>query len=417
MAMFFYKNKRIIDSIIWLLFENGSRVVFALLLNSLLARAVGIEGFGVIQYVLSLVIIFSAISFICGAEVIVPMLSNLSGKRVSIVIGNVFLLRFIFSCVAYILLIFFVFIFEDNENIVYLSAILGLSILVGESFAVVTAWLQANTNSKPRSILIILGSFIKCSIISALYIYEVKDLRLYALAWIFEAYLIAAGLIFIYKSKTSMRFFSFNKKRIAFFMRKGLPFFLSLLVMYLFLRMDMLILKYYADFNQIGLYGAAFQLITALSLFAPIFTMSIAPSIVYKSGVQDISKRVIYITLALALMGIMIATMMNVLSDWLIPFIFGSKFIQAIPIFNYFVWAMVLYFISEGTNIYIIKLGKGRLLTYKWLIVLITGTAAYLYFIPEYQALGAVIGYGLGYFSASVFSFYIILTGKLNIVK
>lgn len=409
--------RKIVVNILWLLFENGSRIVFALLLNALLARAIGIEGFGVIQYVLSLVVIFSAISFICGAEVIVPMLSNLSGKRVSIVIGNVFLLRFIFSCIAYILLIFFVFILEDNNGIVYLSAILGLSILVGESFAVVTAWLQANTNSKPRSILIVLGSFIKCSIVGVLYIYEVKDLRLYALAWIFEAYLIAAGLVFIYKSKTQMGFFSFNKKRMAFFMRKGFPFFLSLLVMYLFLRMDMLILKYYSDFNQVGLYGAAFQLITALSLIAPIFAMSIAPSIVYKSGVQDISKRVIYITLGLALMGIMIATMMNVLSDWLIPFIFGSKFIQAIPIFNYFVWAMVLYFISEGTNIYLIKLGKGRLLTYKWLIVLITGTAAYLYFIPKYHALGAVIGYGLGYFAASIFSFYIILTSKLNIVK
>lgn len=409
--------KKIVINIFWLLFENGSRIVFALLLNALLARAIGIEGFGLIQYVLSLVVIFSSISFICGAEVIVPMLSNLTGKRVGLVIGNVFLLRFIFSYIAYFLLMFFVFLLEDNYDIIYLSAILGLSILVGESFAVVTAWLQANTNSKPRSMLIVIGSFLKCSIVGVLYVYEVKDLRLYALAWIFEAYLIAIGLFIIYKNKTKMDFFSFNKKKIIFFMKKGFPFFLSLLVMYIFLRMDMLILKYYSDFNQIGLYGAAFQLITALSLIAPIFAMSIAPSIVYKSGVQEIPKRVMYITFCITIIGIAIAVIMNTLSDWLIPFIFGNEFIQSIPIFNYFVWAMVLYFISEGTNIYLIKLGKGRLLTYKWLIVLITGIVAYLYFIPKYQALGAVIGYGVGYFSATIFSIYIILTRKINVVK
>lgn len=415
--MFSDKNKKIFDSIIWLLFENGFRVVFALLLNSLLSRAIGVDGFGALQYVLSLVIVFSSISFICGGEVIVPMLSKLTGRRVENVINNVFCLRFIFCCIAYALLIFFVFIFENSLEIFYLSILLGLSVLVGESFGVVTAWLQANTNSKPRSKLLIFVGLIKCSIVYALYSFNIKDLHFYALVWIFEAYLIAIGLLWIYKHGTGMNIslIKANKQRIYYFLRKGFPFFLSLLCMCLFLRMDILMLRYYSGLEQVGLYGAAFQIVASLSLIAPVLTMSVAPSLVYRlTNPEMVTKRVIYIALVMAIIGAVIAVVMSILSDFIIPFVYGREFISAIPIFNYFVWAMVLYFINEGVNIYLIKLGEGRLLIYKWLVVLVTGVAAYIYFIPKYQAFGAVIGYCVGYISAVVFSSYIMLTRKVR---
>lgn len=408
--MFFYKNKKIIKNIMWLLFENGSRILFALLLNSLLSRAVGVDGFGTLQYVLSLVIIFSSISFICGGEIIVPMLSKLTGKRVENVINNVFCLRLIFCCIGYILLILFAFLFENSDEIFYLSILLGLSILVGESFGVVTAWLQANTNSKPRSKLLILAGLIKCSIVYALYSINIKGLHFYALAWMFEACLIAIGLLWIYKNGTGVNISisKANKKRIYYFLRKGFPFFLSLLCMYLFLRMDILMLRYYSGLEQVGLYGAAFQIVTSLSLIAPVFAMSVAPSLVYRlTNPEMVTKRVIYIALVMAIIGAVIAVVMSILSDFIIPFVYGREFISAIPIFNYFVWAMVLYFINEGVNIYLIKLGEGRLLIYKWLVVLVVGVAAYMYFIPKYQAFGAVIGYGLGYMSAMLFTIYI----------
>lgn len=406
--------KKIIENIFWLLFENGSRIVFALVLNAVLARSLGIDGFGQFQYVLSLVVMFSAISFICGAEVIVPILSNVTGKRVAFVIGNVFTLGLIFSILAYVFLIAFVFVFEQDKELFYLTIILGLSILVGESFAVVTAWLQANTNSKPRSILVIFTSFIKCGMVYFLYIYDVVEIKYYALAWAFESYFIAFGLFYIYKKKVKLQFFSFDKKYLLFFMKKGFPFFISLLIMYLFLRLDILALKYYSDFEQVGLYGAVFQLINAISLIAPIFAMSIAPSLVYKAGVSNVRKRVIYVALGLGSISVFIAIIMNSISDFIIPFIFGERFVNAVPIFNVFVWIIVLFFISEGLNIYIIKLGKGKLLTYKWLIILLVAILAYIYFIPKYQALGAVLGYGMGYASAIIFSFYVMFTRKLR---
>lgn len=413
--MFFNKEKKIINNIIWLLFENGFRIVFGLLLNSLLSRAIGIEGFGTLQYALSLVLVFSSISFICGGEVIVPMLSQLTGRRAKSVINNVFFLRLIFCCIAYILLILFVFIFESSDEVFYLSILLGMSILVGESFSVVTAWLQANTNSRPRSKLLIFSGFLKCSIIYILYIYNVKEINFYALAWVVETYLIAIGLFLIYKNgmrsrgqRTEKENKLFSKKKIYFFLRKGLPFFISLLVMYLFLRMDILMLRYYSGLNQVGLYSAAFQMVTSLSLVAPILVMSISPSLVYKLTDQKIvTKRVIYIASGMAAIGVFIAVVMNISSNWVIPFVYGREFIDAIPIFNYLLWAMVLYFINEGLNIYLIKLGNGKLLICKWLIVLVAAIAAYIYFIPKYQALGAVIGYGIGYMSGVLFTIYI----------
>ena len=62
----------VIRNIFWLLAEHGSRIILSTLSVSLMARALGVEQYGLLQYTLGLVAAFSSISFICGAEVLVP---------------------------------------------------------------------------------------------------------------------------------------------------------------------------------------------------------------------------------------------------------------------------------------------------------------------------------------------------------
>lgn len=409
--------KKILHNIFWLLLENGTRIFLAFFTNFILARALGVEQFGLIQYALSLVVIFSAISFICGAEIVVPMLSNSKGKKVESIIGNVFILRLFFSILAYLLILIYTFSFEEKIEIFYLVSILGLTMLSGESFAVITAWLQANTNSKPRSLVVIVSSFLKCGTIASLYYMNIYDVKYYAIAWVLEAYIIAIGLYLIYKKYTNYRFFVCSRVKLYLFLKKGLPFFISLLLMYAFIRMDIILLKNYSDLYTVGIYSAAYQLITALSVVAPILSMSIAPSMVYKSDVSNVKQRVVYIALGMGGVAILLAIPMAYFSEWILLVIYGVEFKDAIIIFNYLLVAMIFYFINEGFNIYFLKLGKGNLFSIKWLLVLIVSIVVYIYCIPRYQAIGGVIGYASGYLVSILFSIFILYFDKSLIIR
>ena len=138
----------VIRNIFWLLAEHGSRIILSTLSVSLMARALGVEQYGLLQYTLGLVAAFSSISFICGAEVLVPPLVTATPAERKRLLGNAFVLRQAASVVAYICLLIFAWVAEDRGNF-YLIALIGSMMLWSESFIVTTVWLQAQTNIKP----------------------------------------------------------------------------------------------------------------------------------------------------------------------------------------------------------------------------------------------------------------------------
>ena len=141
----------VIRNIFWLLAEHGSRIILSTLSVSLMARALGVEQYGLLQYTLGLVAAFSSISFICGAEVLVPPLVTATPAERKRLLDNAFVLRQAASIVAYICLLLFAWAAEDRSNFLLIT-LMGITILLNESFAVVTAWLQSQTNMKPRAV-------------------------------------------------------------------------------------------------------------------------------------------------------------------------------------------------------------------------------------------------------------------------
>ena len=198
----------VIRNIFWLLAEHGSRIILSTLSVSLMARALGVEQYGLLQYTLGLVAAFSSISFICGAEVLVPPLVTATPAERKRLLGNAFVLRQAASVVAYICLLIFAWVAEDRGNFL-LVAVTGISILFSESFAVVTAWLQSQTNIKPRSILAFFALLCKIALVVVLYKSNNKSVILFALAYLTDAIIIAIGLLVIYHKENGGLFFFF----------------------------------------------------------------------------------------------------------------------------------------------------------------------------------------------------------------
>ena len=120
-------RKKILINISWLLLEHGVRLVTGVFSASILARVLGVEGYGMFNYTLGLTLIFQSLSYINPAELMIPKLSNANSIERRKLMGNGFVIRLFFSLIAYACLLLFLAITDESFQF-KLALILGLTI-------------------------------------------------------------------------------------------------------------------------------------------------------------------------------------------------------------------------------------------------------------------------------------------------
>ncbi len=403
---------KFIKNISWLLFEHGIRIGGSIVTASILARVLGIEKYGTFQYLLGLVVIFKSLSYINPAEIMVPMLTNADAIRRRYLMGSGFFIRAFFCIVAYIAFLAFVY-FGDDVKVFNLALILGFCILLDEAFGIVTAFLQSQTMIKYRSVLYICFTIIKITILASLFWLGVTNIYIYALTYTLESICMALGLLWVYKILNKELFFTFDFNKILPLLKDGLPFFLDICFMCIFLRADIVATRYLSDGTTLGLYASAIQLFGSVTAMAPIIAVSFAPLFVYKfDELYTIKKNIWLLACGMVAISLFTSMAMYFLSPILISLIFGAKFNDAVEIFRYLLFILPLIFLNEALNLYIIKMKLGKLLIHKWGLALGGAVVAYLYFVPIYGAVGTVVGLGIGYFVVCILGAAIILNDK-----
>jgi putative lipopolysaccharide o-antigen export integral membrane protein len=402
---------KFIKNISWLLFEHGIRIGGSIVTASILARVLGIEKYGIFQYLLGLVVIFKSLSYLNPAEIMVPRLTNVDAMQRRYLMGSGFFIRVFFCIVAYIA--FLAFVYFSDVKAFNLALILGFCIFLDEAFGIVTAFLQSQTMIKYRSVLYICFAIIKITILASLFWLGVTNIYIYALTYMLESICMALGLLWVYKVLNKELFFTFDFNKILPLLKDGLPFFLGICFMCIFLRADIVATRYLSDGMTLGLYASAIQLFGSVTAIAPIIAVSFAPLFVYKfDELYTIKKNIWLLACGMITIALFTSMAMYFLSPILISLIFGAKFNDAVEIFRYLLFILPLIFLNEALNLYIIKMKLGKLLIYKWGLALGGAVVAYLYFVPIYGAAGTVVGLGIGYFVVCILGAAIILNDK-----
>lgn len=404
-------NKKILKNISWLLFEHGWRIGSNLIIAAILARQLDVARYGIFQYALALIAIFSTISFICGGEVLVPILSNSNEYERKVTLSNAFILRLVFSIIAYVLLFLFSF-FTENSQDLYIILILGISILFSESFGVVLAWLQSITNIKPSTILFVLSQTVRTLYIVVLFIINSTNIYYYCIAFVSQPLIYSIGLFYYY--------FKFNNNRVEIYFdldyikilfKKGLPFFGGLIAWFIFCRLDLIVLKNFVTPYELGYYAAATQLVGSIKALSPILVMSMAPILVYRqSNLHIVKKNIVLICCILVSIAIVTALCVQLISPYIVPLLFGKEYIKTISLTIDLSWVMVFIFLESGLNIYLLKIKRGIFISYKWILTLCLAIPLYYLFANNVGVLGIVYGQAICYIFASILGIYFLIS-------
>ena len=401
---------RAFANIVWLGLERVTQIGVAIAISGMLARYFGPDTFGKWQYANTLLLVLSPITWVCGAEILVPTIVNRPPGQLGTVLGSAFALRLSVSAAALLLTWIGIAAGLADPLVGAMLAGLAVTMLFREPFVgVINSWLQSMTYSKPQLLTSMSTAIVKAALVYLLVRMASMPSR-FGWLWALESAAIGAVLLAYYIRRHGGKL-GWHVERSLFrhFATAGTVFWLGLICMYLFLKLDRLMLERAISFADLGRYSAAQQLNENWITLALMLAQTIAPAFVYR--VQEHVRlrrnmwRLMAMTAALMIGG---AVVLDLLAGIIIRRVFGPEYEGAIGIFRWAVWLSVPAGIEAIGNLVVLKYQAKFVLLSKWLLALAVAFIVNLLAIPRMGAYGALVGLALGYLAAASVNFYYI---------
>ncbi|WP_250465378.1 MULTISPECIES: oligosaccharide flippase family protein [unclassified Caballeronia] len=401
---------RALANIVWLGLERLTQIAIAIVISGLLARYLGPDAFGKWQYANTLLLVIAPITWVCGAEILVPTIVKEPPARTGVVLGSAFVLRIAVSAIALVVTWTWIAAGFTDPLVGAMLAGLALTMLFREPFiGVINAWLQSMTYSKPQLIASMFTAIVKAALVYA-FVRMAMSAASFGWLWALEAAAIGGVLLVYYMRRHGGRLgWHFDRALFRHFASAGMVFWIGLICMYLFLKLDRLMLAHCVSFAELGLYSAAQQLNENWIALALMLAQTIAPAFVYRVTDTAQLKRNLWRLFALtAVLMVAGAAVLDALAGFIITRVFGPNYAGATEIFRWAVWLSVPAGIEAIGNLVVLKFQAKYVLLAKWLLALGVAFAVNAFAIPRFEGYGALIGLAAGYLAAASVNFYYI---------
>ena len=374
-----------INNISWLFADRIVRMGMALLVGVWVARYLGVESYGTLNYASAFVDLFGTFSSLGLSSLVIRTIVEASTDR-NTILGTTFCLQIgggIFSIIITILASLF---FDFSDPIIVPLIIILSVISLFKAFDTIEIWFQSQVQSK-YTVIAKNSAFILLALIKLLLTQLKAPLIAFAWAALAEFAVSAMGLILAYQfqgfSITAWKWSVDLAKRL---LREGWPLALSGLAIVIYMKIDQVMLGSMIGSEAVGLYAAATK-ISEIWYFIPVaIVSSVAPSIyqakkendelLYYNKITNLLKSLNLISLIIVLLMIFLAKPL-ILSIHIWAIIFVSMGVAVSP-----------WFTAESLT---------NLLFYRTFSGAVANILLNLILIPTYAEVGAAIATILSY--------------------
>ena len=182
--------------------------------------------------------------------------------------------------------------------------------------------------------------------------------------------------------------------------RLGVVFAMSIFIMQLNYRVDIILLKKYSTLEQVGLYSLAVQIAEQLWHVPYAIEIIVLTRSAAAADEQASNRKVASIMRVSFLISIFFGGIIYAVVPYLIPLIFGSEFLKSVPMIRGIVPGVLVMVVFRILNSRLAGMGKPQLAIYSFIPALLTNLLLNIIWIPRHGAMGAVwatnISYGFG---------------------
>lgn len=383
-------NRELIaKNVIWSLMGKVITLLGNLFVGIIIARYLGAEKYGLMNYVISYVTLFQIIASF-GLDNIEIREEAKADVKPEVVIGTAFRIRIIFTIITVFVTIVTSCIFEADSETIILVAVYTFSI-VAKSMDVIrnrfTSLVQNEYVVKSEISRTVIGVCIKLILL-----WLKADIVIFVAAMAFDFVLLAAGYLVSYKSQIGkISQWKYDSKYAKYLLKEAFPLLLTSAAVFVYQRIDQVMIGNLVDKEAVGYFATASRFVEILMFFPQILTHTISPILIRirkddVNAYQNKAKMFMNITL----WGMMIlAIVLSISAYWIIMLTFGDKYIQAVPILAVLSFKVVAFALSTTAGSILVLEGLQKWSIIRDLFGCIVCVLLNFIFLPKYGAIAA----------------------------
>ncbi|MCC9137785.1 flippase [Pontibacter silvestris] len=396
--------KEIFENISWLFFDKALRLGVGFFLTALIARQLGTDLFGIWNYAIAFVALFSVFSTLGLDNIVVKELVKDERKHEEI-LGAAFILKLLGGFVGiFCSLVAISYLRVDDKQIFTIVSIIA-SGFIFQSFDIIDYFFQSRLKSKltvyARNAAFLLGAVIKV----VLLLYKVS-LIYYVTANVFELAFASIFLILVYNKKEQSVFrWIIRFDTIKWLLKESFPLLFAGMVILIYMRTDQIMLGEMIGDSEVGIFSAAVRLSEVWYFVPLVITNSLLPSIVKAKELtfEEYENKVQNSFNIMATLGIVTAAVVSVASYLIISVVFGNEYLNAAPILSIHTWTSVFVFIGFASGNWFVVENLQKFVFYRTLAGAVINVVLNYILIPKYGGIGAAFATLVSQFVASYF--------------
>jgi O-antigen/teichoic acid export membrane protein len=395
--------RKYIENAFWLIFEKGFSLFVGLVVAISVARYLRPESYGLLNYSLSFVSIFSAFSTMGVDQIIVRELAKDPTKKNDL-LGTGFIIK-VAGSVLMILLMICLMIFMNHNAFTNTLIMIVAAAEIFKGFEVINYFFQSQVKSKfVVQVQLIINLLISLAKIGLVVIHA--PLIWFGIIVVMGSILNAAGFVYAYQTKGegTLRHWNFQKIMAMELLKESWPLALYGVALNIQARIDQVMLGNMMNNYEVGQYSVALKFIEIFG-FVPVVLLNTFMPAIAKAKVigNDLyQSRLVNLYRLMFLSFLMVGIPIYLFSEKLIVILYGKEFASAGFLLSLFSLRLFFSNMGVGKSVFIVNesLFKYSLLTV--IVGAITDIGLNYLFIPVYGPPGAILASLLS-FTVSIF--------------
>ena len=271
-------KKKVFRNLYWAVLGKVVTLLGNLFVGILVARYLGPEQYGLMNYVISYVSLFQIFSSF-GMDGIEIREMSKKGSDSNLILGTVFRLKIILAITTIIFIIGTSLLFETDNFTILMIALYALSIILN-SFSVIRnyftsiVWNEYVVKSEISRTLFGVGIKIILLLFKA-------PLWAFIIATVFDSVLLAIGYIFAYKRKIGpISLWYYNNNIARYILKQSFPLMLSGAAVIIYQRIDQVMIGNMIDKESVGQFSVAARFVEIIIFIPTIISQTITPILV-----------------------------------------------------------------------------------------------------------------------------------------
>lgn len=397
-----------VNNAFWLFSEKGLRAVEAFLVGLWMARYLGPEDFGLLNYAHSFVFLFTAIATLGLDQIVVKDLVNKKASR-DVILGTTLGLRLAGFCIMSLLILFVLSMLNNTVEVRTLIWLIAFSVLF-QSFNGIDFYFQSKVASK-RITWVNMFMVVVSAIIKIVLIVYKADLIYFAGVYAIETFICAAGFIYFYrKENLSLSNWKFSWPTAQKMIARSWFLIIGTIATAIYMKIDQVMIKELMSDRAVGLYSAAVKTCSVWLFVTVAITQSVFPSLVLlkKRSQEEFLKQLQQLYNLLIKIAIVASIVYTLFSEVIIEFLFGYEYIESSGILTIYIWSIIFVFLSNGSWGYYLNENLEKFSSIRLIVGALINVFLNLLFIKKFGLLGAayatLISYSIsGYFVNALF--------------